>query len=335
MNDAIIREDELQVLLNSLDAVRVSYPLYEGEILVARPEGTGYSLELPATRETFRDWLAGYEPVAGELPSYADLQECMLASGTTGYVNQAAFDAMRTSYGQLKKAVFFGLDTNLFYHGFASNNPEIDHASYLIVDTVRDEIAYAINRKYPAKMIEEMTAHAPRCREFIGELENKRMKRSRKAAYLALKEYRTIRDRATEIASPDPHTHLSEENDRNIVRALRKFEEERYALPVLLTADIYMADLCMAEGLEYFYFDRPYLLAATTCTAPAFRRLLFNLAAVFGFIGCNGTTIFGEYGGKGSDLDELKVRFEDDEACRAFTRELEICRQLAALGITR
>ncbi len=335
MNDAIIREDELQVLLNSLDAVRVSYPLYEGEILVARPEGTGYSLELPATRETFRDWLAGYEPIAGELPSYADLLECMLASGTTGYVNQAAFDAMRTSYGQLKKAVFFGLDTNLFYHGFASNNPEIDHASYLIVDTVRDEIAYAINRKYPAKMIEEMTAHAPRCREFIGELENKRMKRSRKAAYLALKEYRTIRDRATEIASPDPHTHLSEENDRNIVRALRKFEEERYALPVLLTADIYMADLCMAEGLEYFYFDRPYLLAATTCTAPAFRRLLFNLAAVFGFIGCNGTTIFGEYGGKGSDLDELKVRFGDDEACRAFTRELEICRQLAALGITR
>jgi len=335
MNDAIIREDELQILINSLDEVRVSYPLYEGEILVARPEGAGFSLELPATRETFRDWLAGYEPIAGELPSYADLQECMFASGIARYVNQAAFDSMRRSYGQLKKTVFFGLDTNLFYHGFASNNPGIDYGSYLIVDTVRDEIAYAINRKYPAKMIGEMAAQAPDCREYIAELENKRMKRSRKAAYLALKEYRSIRDRATEIASPGPHTHLTEENDYNIVRALRKFEEERYALPVLLTADIYMADLCMAEGLEYFYFDRPYRLEATTCTAPAFRRLLFSLAAVFGFIGCNGSTLFGEYGGKGNDLDELKVRFQDDETYHAFTRELEICRKLAALDITR
>ena len=91
----------------------------------------------------------------------------------------------------------------------------------------------------------------------------------------------------------------------------------------------------MTEGLEYFYFDRPYMLEATTCTAPAFRRLLFNLAAVFGFIGCNGTTIFGEYGGKGNDLDELKVRFRDDEVCRENSRELWICRQLSALGITR
>ncbi len=236
MNDAIIREAEVQVLLNSLDEVRVSYPLYEGDLLVARPEGTGFRLELPASRQTFQGWLSAYGPIAGELPSYADLQECMFASGIARYANQAAFDAMRTSYGQLKKAVFFGLDTNLFYHGFASNNPGINHSSYLIVDTVRDEITYAINRKYPAKMIEEMAAHAPGCREFIGELENKRTKRSRKAAYLALKEYRSIRDRATEIASPGTHTHLSEENDRNIVRALRKFEEERYALPVLLTA---------------------------------------------------------------------------------------------------
>ncbi|MDV2482544.1 hypothetical protein F8E02_11140 [Methanoculleus sp. Wushi-C6] len=335
MTDAIVREDEVQVLLNSLDEVRVAYPLYEGDLLIARPEGTGFSLELPASRETFQGWLSGYGPIAAELPAYNDLQECMFASGIARYVNQAAFDSMLKSYGQLKKTVFFGLDTNLFYHGFASNNPAINPSSYLVVDTVRDEITYAINRKYSPKSIEELTAHAPGYRKFIGELENKRMKRSRKAAYLALKEYRTIRDRATEIASPGTHTHLSEENDRNIVRALRKFEEERYALPVLLTADIYMADLCMAEGVEYFYFDRPYRQEATTCTAPAFRRLLFNLAAVFGFIQCNGAVIFGEYGGKGNDLDELKVRFEDETAHHEFIRELEICRQLQRLGIPR
>jgi hypothetical protein len=335
MNDVIIREDELQVLLNSLDEVRISYPLYKGDLLVARPEGMGFRLELLASREAFHAWLLEYAPIARELPSYSDFQECMLASGIVDYTNRAAFDEMLTSYEQLKKAVFFGLDTNLFYHCFVTNNPEINHASYLIVDTVRDEITYAINRKYPAKMIEEMMACAPDHRDFIGELENKRMKRSRKAAYLALKEYRTIRDRATAIPSLAPHSHLSEENDRNIVRALRKFEEERYALPVLLTSDVYMADLCMAEGLEYFYLDRPYIMEVTSCTPPAFRRLLFNLAVVFGFIQCNGITIFGEYGGKGNNLEELKVRFQDDERYHDFSRELGICRQLLVLGISR
>ncbi|HQN90951.1 MAG TPA: hypothetical protein PK336_01615 [Methanoculleus sp.] len=335
MNDLIITEDELQVLINSLEEVHVSYPLYAGEIIVACPEGTGFSLQMPAARETFRDWIAAYEPIAAELPSYADLQECMFAAGIARYTNQAAFDAMLVSYRNLKKSVFFALDTNLFYHGFASNNPGIDASTYLIVETVRDEISYAVNRKYSAAAIEEMTALAPEWRDYLAELENKRMKRSRKAAYLALKEYRSIRDRATEVPAPGPHTHLAEENDRNIVRALRKFEEERYALPVLLTADIYMVDLCMTEGLEYFYFDRPYRLEATTCTATAFRRLLFNLAAVFGFVDCSGFTIFGEYGGKANDLDELKIRFRDEDIYRECRRELGICRRLAELGITR
>ena len=126
-------------------------PLYKGDLLVARPEGMGFRLELLASREAFHAWLLEYAPIARELPSYSDFQECMLASGIVDYTNRAAFDEMLTSYEQLKKAVFFGLDTNLFYHCFVTNNPEINHASYLIVDTVRDEITYAINRKYPGK----------------------------------------------------------------------------------------------------------------------------------------------------------------------------------------
>ena len=148
MSDLIIREDELQILENSLGEIRVSYPLYEGDFLVARPEGMGFHLDLPASRETFLDWLSKYEPIAGELPSYSDFRECMLASGIAGYTNRAAINEMLTSYEQLKKTVFFGLDTNLFYHRFVTNNPEINPTSYLVVDTVRDEIAYAINRKY-------------------------------------------------------------------------------------------------------------------------------------------------------------------------------------------
>ena len=216
MNDVIIREDELQVLINSLDDIRISYPLYEGDFLIARPEGMGFHLDLPAPpQKTFREGLSGYEPIASELPSYSDFQECMLASGIVRYANQVAFGEVLTSYEHLKKTVYFGLDTNLFYHCFVTNNPEINHTSYLVVDTVRDEITYAVNRKYRAKRIEEMVACSPDHRDLIVELENKRTKRSRKAAYLALREYRVIRDRAAAIPSPAPHSHLSERTPKH------------------------------------------------------------------------------------------------------------------------
>ena len=335
MGNVIIKKDELQILINSLSDIHISYPIYDGDVLVARPEGSDFRLELTASKETFSDWLLEYEPIARELPSYSDFQECILASGIVRYTNQAAFDEMLRSYGYLRKEVYFGLDTNLFYHCFVTNTPEIDHARYIVVDTVRDEITYAINRKYSTKKIGEIVECAPRHKNLIRELENKRTKRSRKAAYLALSEYRLIRDRVTVIPSPGTHSHLSEENDRNIVRALREFEKERYALPVLLTSDVYMTDLCTAEGLEHFYLDRPYNVDVTLSTPSKFLRLLFNLAVVFGFIQCDDITIFGEYGGKGDDLDELKVRFYDDRQYRDFARELEICRQLSALDIIK
>lgn len=66
MTDAIIREDELQILINSLDEVHITYPLYPGDILIARPEGIGFRIQLPASRETFQNWLSGYGPIAGE-----------------------------------------------------------------------------------------------------------------------------------------------------------------------------------------------------------------------------------------------------------------------------
>jgi hypothetical protein len=335
MSDLVIDRSELQILINLLGTIRIEFPLFEGELLVAHPNQVGFRLDLPASRDDFQSWLAGYGAVAEELPSYSDFLECMLAAGIVRYDNQDAFDEMRISYEQLKKDVFFGLDTNLFYHCFASNTPTINPSSYLIVDTVRDEITYAINHKYTAKMVEEMAAQAPEWRQLFGELENKRTKRSRKAAYLALQEYRSIRDRATEIASPRAHTHLKEENDRNIVRALRRFEEERYSLPVLLTADAYMADLCEAEGLEYFFFERPYIFRATSSTAVALRRCIFNMAAVFGFIRCNDVVIFGEFGGKGNELGELKLRIENDTIDRQFRQDLTICRKLTALDIRR
>ncbi len=335
MSDEIIHVDELQILLNILGEVRVSYPLYEGDLLVARPQGAGYALDICVERETVSAWQEPFGSASGELPSFSDLLECLLASGIIGYDNQAAFEETVTAYHRLKKDVFFGLDTNLFYHRFASRCPAISPAQYLIVDTVRDEITFAINHKYSAEKIAEIAGHAPGHAELIGELENKRTKKSRKAAYLALREYRSIRDRATEIASPGQHSHRNAENDLNIARALRRFEEERYALPVLLTADIYMADLCDAEGIEYFFFERPYAIGTSFCSPEGFREFLFSLAATCGFIRCNDIYILGEYGGKGNVLEDLKLRFDDDRAGEEFRRELTICRKLMELGIER
>lgn len=336
MNDITVVAGELQILLNLMGGeVGISYPLYDHDLLTARTSGTGYELRLHADSDAIRVSQERFGSAAKELPSYSDLLESALASGIIRYDNQETFDGTLAAYRRLKKDVFFGLDTNLFYQRFASVTPAIAPGEYLIVDTVRDEITFAINHKYSAERIAELTGYAPKHASLVAELENKRTKKSRKAAYLALREYRSIRDRATEIASPGQHSHRNSENDRNIAQAMRQFEEERYALPVLLTADIYMADICDAEGIEYFFFERPYRVRAAACTAGAFLEFLFTLAASFGFIDLSGVIVFGEYGGKGNALDEVKLRFSDDALYQDFRRELSVCRRLAALGIER
>ena len=116
MNDVIIREDELQVLINSLDDIRISYPLYEGDFLIARPEGMGFHLDLPAPQKTFREGLSGV-PIASEL-SYSDFQECMLASGIVRYANQVASGGV-TSYEHSRRPSTLAR-YNLFYHCFVN-----------------------------------------------------------------------------------------------------------------------------------------------------------------------------------------------------------------------
>jgi len=61
-------------------------------------------------------------------------------------------------------------------------------------------------------------------------------------------------------------------------------------------------------------------------------RLIYNLAMVFGVIRLNSVVVFGEFRGK-SRIDELKLRFLDEELHRNFERHLRICRRLIGLGI--
>lgn len=147
------------------------------------------------------------------------------------------------------------------------------------------------------------------------------MKRSRLAC-IALSECRELRKYAIEIEGIEASTIDKEANDLIIVKTLRKFEKERAAMPVLLTADRQMTDLCEAEGVEYFNFRLPHAVTADFCSPSSMLRLIYNLAMVFGVIRLNSVVIFGEFKGK-SGIDELKLRFLDDELQQNFEKHYE------------
>jgi hypothetical protein len=77
----------------------------------------------------------------------------------------------------------------------------------------------------------------------------------------------------------------------------------------------------------------PTAVGKIHCTPAAFMNLLGTLAGVFGFIQCNSAVIFGEYRGKGSKGDELKVQFLNETIYEPFKKDLTLCRKLLDLNI--
>jgi len=331
-----VHADELHVLVNRLPTpLVITYPLYGCELCRAEINGDSYLLTFPTPMETLNHLQEGCDDLAREMPGYSDLVDALLASGVVRYGNLDAFREALSSYENLTKQVYFGVDTNVFYHGFLTQSGLLDPAQVIIARTVHDEISQLLNIKYSGRMIERLQEILPRHRDIIAEFSNKRRKKSRKAAYLAMPEYIAIRDRAMEIAPPADTGQESRENDRIIVRSLRGFEEDKYGLPVLLTADTYMADLCRAEGVEYFLLDRPWQVTDRECGPDQLVRLLGMLSAVFGVITVNGTTIFSEYGGKSDDTGERKLVIADRGAARTLWEDLTLCRRLMDLQIDR
>ncbi|WP_290597365.1 MULTISPECIES: PIN domain-containing protein [unclassified Archaeoglobus] len=234
------------------------------------------------------------------------------------------------SYENLKKTVFFCPDTNILYHRFMTNLG-IDLRSVLLVNVVRDEIEASLNFKYSPSQIAELKKDAKYQSFLLDEFINRRMKRSRLAC-IALTEYRELRRYAVEIEGVESSTNDKEQNDLTIVKTLRRFERERAALPVMLTADRQMADLCEAEGIEYFHFSIPHAVKADFCDHSGMIKLIYSLAMVFGVVRLNSVVVFGEFKGK-KKIEELKLRFLDNEFWKSFEKHLRICRRLMELGI--
>jgi hypothetical protein len=251
------------------------------------------------------------------------------------YKNIGEFKKRLKSYRGMKKTVKFSLDTNMLYQGFISNYGLVKPSEIVIVDIVLKEIRASLNMKYKPNDIEYLKKKARYQKPLLDELRNKRTKKSRKAAYLASREYQFLTDGIADVVKAVDSGKAKEgENDRIIVSTLMEFDKKSPTLPVLLTADDAMVDLCETDGLEYFKFDMPYEIDDTSCTYPQLNELLFNLAAVFGLIKMDSIITFGEFNEKTSNRpNEMKLRFLNEEFYDCFNQDLNICRKILELKI--
>ncbi len=320
-HEQVVSADELQILLNLEEEISIMYPLYKHfQLLNATSKEDGYKLKVLQGEMDFPE----YE----EFPTYSDFMECLLAAGVIEYENRKDFENKLKAYQSLKKRVYFCPDTNVVYHRFLTNS---GIRNILLVDTVREEIEASLNFKYSPQQLTELKRNAKYQQFLLDEFINRRMKKSRLAC-IAMAEYREVRKYAIEIEGAEKSTSDKETNDLIIVKTLRRFEKERAALPILLTADRQMADLCELEGVEYFLFNLPHAINAKECSSKGMLSLIYNLAMVFGVVRLNSVVIFGEFKGKKS-IDELKLRFLDGKLFERFNRHLRICRRLTKLGI--
>ncbi len=319
--EVVIEKPELQILINLLQkgGILARYPLYGIPLFSARESEKGYTIKVLARRYDFRS----RHP---ELPSYSDFYETFISSGIITYDNIDEFSHMLEVYRVLRKGISFAPDTNLFYHRFISSYRPLNGYQIVVAEDVKNEIEAAMNYKYRHQQLIEISREVKNG-HLLRELSNRRTKKARKAAYIALKEFDSLRDRII-IAERYGSGH---NNDEIIVKTLKHFDEMSPSMLVFLTADLAITDVARMEGLEYFLFEYPTKeLGTHEVSAYQLRTLIFNLAAVFGVIDLNGTIIYGEFGGK-RKLNELKLLFRDEDLFQKFLFHLNLCRRLETI----
>lgn len=332
MEGATIREEELQILLNLIgDRLTFSYPLLSAHVLDARLSGESYSVSADISSIGLPKDLG---PLGPELPSTNDLTECLMSSGVLAFANLDEIRRQINVYRGLKRKACFCPDTNILYRRFFSTTRLIEPKETCVIDIVKSEIQSQLNYKYSPDQISELKKHVPYNRDLLDEFVNRRMKKARKAAYFANRELSFLREGAMEISSPERGSADKEGNDWIIAKALRRLEAERSVIPVLLTADSSMVEICKGENLEYIHFKMAFGVEDMVATPSQMVGLVSGLAAVLGVVKLNSIHIFSEFKGK-HDIDELKVYFLDNANLEAFKRDLRICRKLTELLGTR
>ncbi len=334
--EMLINRDELQILLNLIgdSPIAIDYPLFDLKLMRFNSSGDGYRCSVLCDLEDFQN-INDYTTYGNEFPLLDEIKYCMLLSGMIQYENMADFQDKLAAISKLNKSLYLAPDTNLFYHGALSGLTK-KNTRYLVVDTVYDEIEHPINYKYLSYMINQMESDAKYHGELLHELKNKKLKKSRKASYVALKEYRRIRDNVMELRPCGQTTSSSEENDRIIVRSLREFEASNgHILTLLLTADSNMAELCAGKGPECFHFIYPSSTGVRHCSPEQLKDLIYHFAIVFGLVKCNSVIIYGEFSYKEADDESLKLVFHDEGLYEKFSETIGVCRNLMDLKIEK
>ncbi|MGD2200493.1 MAG: hypothetical protein PVJ38_02535 [Candidatus Bathyarchaeota archaeon] len=322
---------EIQILLNNLGPhLKASYPLDNTPLFEASIEGTEYSFLSLAKASSFKS-SGTTETWYKERPNYGDLLGCLIAAGVLGYRNVGELVKRLKILRNLKGRVVYSLDTNLLYYRFLSNTGFLDPGEVALVGSVKNEIEAALNYKYQGWQIREMERDVPFQKHLVRELSNTRMKNSRKAAYLALREYREVRSRCLEVPLVGETGRDKERNDLLMIRSLAEYARENPVYVVVLTSDRLLKDLCEGEGLDYFLLEIPQSIGAPETTPARMADLVALVSGVMGFMKLNNVTIIGEYRGK-MGLDELKIEYPGSGA-EAFRRDLEVCRRLLKLGV--
>ncbi|MBA3046550.1 MAG: hypothetical protein KKH41_01590 [Candidatus Thermoplasmatota archaeon] len=336
MSGTKIALDELQVLINLLDSdnMSVSYPLYDFDLIRPRPRSDGYMLDIPRNLNFDENVskFAGYER---EMPDFYDFRTCMISSGILDFINLGEIKDSVLNYRKSHRGARFGLDTNMMYNNFVRNHDFIGPEEVVLIDIVLDEIKHHLNKKYTEYQISSMERLAGPRGEPLGELYNRRMKMSRKAANLALAEWNYLRlGGARTVESKGKYCTENQDCDRIIVETFLGHDKKTTEVIILLTADEGMIDYCKADGIEHIKCDLPHRVESVECEFRDFNRLIFVLAKIFGFVKVGPAVIYGEYRGYTSnDDDVLKVVTDNSEMHRRLEMELGICRRLRGLGI--
>ncbi|MHA1839537.1 MAG: hypothetical protein ACTSYO_06230 [Candidatus Ranarchaeia archaeon] len=329
----IVLQDELMVFLNHLEPPqRVTYPFMGVELFRLRLSPRGYEItDLVSPDQMVFEGVP--EEVRDELPFYGDLVEALLHVGLIQYTNLEDFVKRHRQYQELKN-ICYSPDTNLFYHGFFSNTSIVGPRDVVVVSVVRDEIQEALNHKYRRSDLVGLKRYVHYHKELIDEFANRRRKRSRKAAYLAMRDYQAIRGKAYVHEVPTSGAVVFGGKDLAVIRGLKDYKQTHDATPILLTADDAMTDQCEIEAVDYWLFHYPHALKVDNCSPGRLCRLLMRLCGIFGCLQLGSAMLLGEFKGKRSPT-EIKIEFLNPKLHPDIVRHLRLCRKLKKLPINR
>lgn len=328
--EEIINTDELQILINKINNnIECKFPIFpQFQLFNAKPANYGYELNINNLNFD-RIYTELDNRQSSEFPEFRDFRECFLSSGCIIYENHDDFVNQYNIIQKLHSRMYIAIDTNILYHRYFSFS-EYNKEQVLVSITVKREIENSINYKYNHDQISKLKKAAEINSEYIDELFNCRMKRSRLAHDFAIRELNSINHIL--VQPSDYPADNYEKLDLKIVKDYKNYEKKNNVRVLILSADEKIGDCCQIENAEYFIFDYPHKINIDQVPAHNFRNLLYNLAVTFGFIELNSVIIFGEYRGK-KDFDNLKIKFSDENLFDEFEKDLRISRKLLELNI--